>query len=1206
MGILVFLTTLSSSFAQSSLDEVIVTLTDNGASIIVVEGQVLVVKLEAQPGTGYGWQVDTLPPILQQTGERSTEPLVPTQSVDIVGDTVYQVFQFQPIHAGQDTLTLVYRRPWEVGVDPLQTFTIQIETQGDFLTPPPPLDVTPTPEQLSPTPDMGPDLGLPSAFNWCSQGGCTVIKNQGSCGSCWAFATVGVVESAIKRIDGIERDLSEQYLVSAGTHGSCSGGYPAFSLFIDEIPTGEYEAGAVYEAAFPYQASDVPLNPPHVHHEKLTSDHYVSGTVADIKQAIYDHGPVYTSVCSSGSGFQGYTSGVYMTDESYMCPYGTDHAVVLVGWDDSKGAWRMRNSWGTWWGDNGYMWIGYGVSNIGGYAIYGLYDGAAPSTYTIDGYVQDSAGNGISGVTVDFGGSQPAVTTSSSGYYSQTGFGDGSYTVSASRSGYAFSPYEDTVTVSGGAVTHDITGSEFTPTSLPFSDDFESGSLGNAWAIETDYEGRTNVGTGHAYAGSYSLNLDDSTGNVIDSHAAAILALDLSGQSDVELSFWWREYGDEDDPDDGVFISDDNGVTWQQIFSFNGGPSSYTQETIDLDAEASAAGMNLTSQFLIKFQFYDDYPISSDGYTIDDINISTPLSPPDTPTGLAAYPVSLSELHISWVDNSDNEDGVILERSLDNTSGSWTQIAILGADVESYNDSNVTCGMTYYYRIYAYNAAGNSLPWKMQAFTSDCPVTDYTIDGYVQDSAGNGITGVTVDFGGSQPAVTTNSSGYYSQTGFGDGSYTVSASRSGYAFSPYEDTVTVSGGAVTHDITGSEFTPTSLPFSDDFESGSLGNAWAIETDYEGRTNVGTGHAYAGSYSLHLDDAVGNSIISHAAAILALDLSGQSDVDLSFWWREYSDEDDLDDGVFISDDNGVTWQQIFSFNGGPSSYTQETIDLDAEASAAGMNLTSQFLIKFQFYDDYSISTDGYTIDDVQVTVGAAPGLTGDCNADGAVNAADISALVLRLFDPTQHNNPGCDANSDGSVSAADVSAIVILINGGTVGDQTPNGDVQLATVAQAHLTMGTVIPAEDGSRSLPLILESGETVSSLFFSIDYDEQWYTFDPTDHDDDGIPDALQFTLPEGFSAMVQVDATDTDGEVDILIADVSYPLTAVPDGALATLTLEEVAAPPTDSIAATIGSSPAASFGNTSGQSIAGRTDNMPTTAQDREIYLPIIVR
>jgi hypothetical protein len=250
----------------------------------------------------------------------------------------------------------------------------------------------------------------------------------------------------------------------------------------------------------------------------------------------------------------------------------------------------------------------------------------APS-HSISGYVRDTVGTGISGVTADFDGAQPAITTNGDGFYTQSGFANGDYTVSFTKSGYSFSPFEDQVTISDGNATHDATGYPFSPASLPFNDGFESGSLGSAWAVETDYEGRVGVYTSYPNQGSYSLLLDDETNLSHYSHAAAILALDLSGQTQVDLSFWWREFGDEEDDDDGVFISDDGGDSWYQAISFNGNTEMYTQTIIDLDSAASAAGMSFNDHFLVKFQFYDNYPITSDGYAIDDVWVSAPVGP---------------------------------------------------------------------------------------------------------------------------------------------------------------------------------------------------------------------------------------------------------------------------------------------------------------------------------------------------------------------------------------------------------------------------------------------------------------------------------------------------------------------------------------------------------------------------------------------------
>ena len=113
-----------------------------------------------------------------------------------------------------------------------------------------------------------------------------------------------------------------------------------------------------------------------------------------------------------------------------------------------------------------------------------------------------------------------------------------------------------------------------------------------------------------------------------------------------------------------------------------------------------------------------------------------------------------------------------------------------------------------------------------------------------------------------------------------------------------------------------------FPFSDDFETGSLSSCWTVRTTNEGRVRVGSDYAHGGSYSLSLDDAQNGGNYSQAGAILTLDLSGQTQVDLEFWWREFSDENHSEDGVFVSDDNGVNWYPVKSFNNGSQSWVKE--------------------------------------------------------------------------------------------------------------------------------------------------------------------------------------------------------------------------------------------------------------------------------------------
>jgi hypothetical protein len=338
--------------------------------------------------------------------------------------------------------------------------------------------------------------------------------------------------------------------------------------------------------------------------------------------------------------------------------------------------------------------------------------------------------------------------------------------------------------------------------SFPFYDGFESGTMGSDWTISTTNQGRVQVSSSYFYTGTYSLLLDDALNDSTFSIAAAILTVDLSGQAQVELDFWWREFADENHAEDGVFISDDNGAHWYPLFSFNDGPEFWRHQIIDLDAAATAHGLTLNDHFQIKFQFYDGSPIPADGYAFDEVRVRAPRIP----------------------------------------------------------------------------------------------------------------------------------------------------------------------------------VPASFPYYNGFESGALGAEWITQFTFEGRVQVGTSYAYTGTYSLLLDDALNDSTFSIAAAILTVDLSGQAQVELDFWWREFADENHAEDGVFISDDNGAHWYQLFSFNDGPEFWRHQIVNLDAAAATQGLTLNDHFQIKFQFYDGSPIPADGYAIDEVQVRPNAAPTLAwlGDTN------------------------------------------------------------------------------------------------------------------------------------------------------------------------------------------------------------------------------------
>jgi len=213
-----------------------------------------------------------------------------------------------------------------------------------------------------------PRRALPTAFDWRTYGSCTPVRNQRSCGSCWAFATVGPLECNILRLDGRSVDLSEQWLVSCNRAGwSCDGGWFAHGYHL-AAPDPCGGSGAVLESDFTYTARDELCECPYPHAYHIAGWAYIEDALenpAAIKQAILDYGPVSVAV-HVNSAFHSYVGGIFND-----CQGGTvNHAVVLVGWDDTDGVWIMRNSWGSGWGEGGYMRIVYGCSRIGYAACY--------------------------------------------------------------------------------------------------------------------------------------------------------------------------------------------------------------------------------------------------------------------------------------------------------------------------------------------------------------------------------------------------------------------------------------------------------------------------------------------------------------------------------------------------------------------------------------------------------------------------------------------------------------------------------------------------------------------------------------------------------------------------------------------------------------------------------------------------------------------
>jgi C1A family cysteine protease len=179
------------------------------------------------------------------------------------------------------------------------------------------------------------------AFSWVTEGAVGPVKNQGSCGSCWAFSATGVVEGYWKLYEGELPNVSEQQLVDCSTsYGNlgCNGGWPASALQYVK------DHGLVKNSEYPYTATDgsCRINQGPYTVESVEESASCGTLTDDVKQQP-------TSVAVDASNWSFYRSGVFSN-----CAKSVNHGVLVVGWD-AQGNWIIKNSWGTSWGQNGYM-----------------------------------------------------------------------------------------------------------------------------------------------------------------------------------------------------------------------------------------------------------------------------------------------------------------------------------------------------------------------------------------------------------------------------------------------------------------------------------------------------------------------------------------------------------------------------------------------------------------------------------------------------------------------------------------------------------------------------------------------------------------------------------------------------------------------------------------------------------------------------------
>ncbi len=422
-----------------------------------------------------------------------------------------------------------------------------------------------------------PTATLPASFDWSTGGSfdnaqsyITPVKNQGSCGSCWAFATTAALESytLIKGGDSTcvlgACDLSEQMLLTCSGAGSC-----AYGGYIDAASTYIRDTGLPSESCYPYNPGSTVCAPSsywesQVH--KIDKWEYVavtSPTVDALKNGLAAYGPLVTTMDVYSDFYYYYKSGVYSyTSGNYV----GSHAVLIVGYQDDSaypggGYFRVKNSWGTGWGESGFFRIAY------------------------------------------------------SELTSVVNFGD--------------------------------------------------------WTIA--YE-----------------TID------LSSLPAAPSGLAANPVSSSQMIVSWTDNATNED---GFKIERCEGVgctSFAQIGTAGANAASYT-----------SSGLKADTSYTYRVRAYNASGNSAYSNAASGATLTAPV-PPSAPTNLTAAAVSRSQINLAWTDNATNEDGFAIERCTGAVCTKFAQIATVGANVKTFSNTNLRKGTTYTYRIRAYNGGGYS------------------------------------------------------------------------------------------------------------------------------------------------------------------------------------------------------------------------------------------------------------------------------------------------------------------------------------------------------------------------------------------------------------------------------------------------------------------------------------------------------------------
>ena len=562
-----------------------------------------------------------------------------------------------------------------------------------------------------------------------------------------------------------------------------------------------------------------------------------------------------------------------------------------------------------------------------------------------------------------------------------------------------------------------------------------------SWTFETTESDRGRARWGNeafqTHDGTGALTMDKYPGNSVACANKAILTIDLSNytaSTNLELSFWWADHGDEEHPGDKVWIRGSNTDQWIEAYDLNpkqNASNIFTLvDNIDIDnilANASPS-QTVSSTFQVSFGQEDDTSTPYDGISFDDISIVENSVSPSTLPFVETWENNNGTRNTNGeIYSADTYSWTFETTESDRGRARWGNEAFQTHDgtgaltMDKYPGNSVVCANKAILTIDLSNyTASTNLElsfWWADHGDEEHPGdkvwirgsnTDQWIEAYDLNPKQNASNIFTLVDNIDIDNILANASP----------SQTVSSTFQ-VSFGQEDDTSTPYDGISFDDISIVEnsVSPSTLPFVETWENnngtrntnGEIYSAdtysWTFETTESDRGRARWGNeafqTHDGTGALTMDKYPGNSVVCANKAILTIDLSNytaSTNLELSFWWADHGDEEHPGDKVWIRGSNTDQWIEAYDLNpkqNASNIFTLvDNIDIDnilANASPS-QTVSSTFQVSFGQEDDTSTPYDGISFDDISITEVAPPAQ----NLKSAENQILVEKPLLKIY------------------------------------------------------------------------------------------------------------------------------------------------------------------------------------------------------------------